>query len=68
MTTPEMVDAIGERVRALVAENARLREALGRISKQKLSAEMSEELAGFADFEGGYDAIVTIAREALNPK
>jgi hypothetical protein len=58
-----------ERVRALEAENARLREALEEISRQKKTDELITELdVEYADFEGGYDACIDTARAALQEK
>ena len=47
------------------AEVRRLRNALKRIGKQSLSGELSDDQASDADFVGGYDAIIAVAREAL---
>jgi hypothetical protein len=46
-------------------ENLRLREALEDIARQKLIEELDEEEFDSADFETGYDMIVSEAREAL---
>lgn len=48
----------------LPEEIMRLRNALTEISKQKLSTEMDEEERELADWEGGYDAIIVVARAA----
>lgn len=48
-------------------EIARLREELGYIAKQNLSTEMDEQANADADFEGGYDRIIEIARKAIQP-
>ena len=45
---------------------AKMREALNTIAKQKLSGEMYAEEWEQADIEGGYHAIVKIARETLS--
>lgn len=40
-------------------------DALCQIARQKLSVEMDEEERELADWEGGYEAIVGIARDAI---
>ena len=50
------------RVAQLEAENARLREALAEIAKQKMSDDMSGEECAQADWQFGYDACVARAR------
>lgn len=63
----EIDDIIGikSQVEDLSSQNARLRADLGRIARQKLREELEEDQVASADFEGAYDAIILIAREAL---
>ena len=44
----------------------RMKAALDDIAKQKLVVEMSTEEWEHADFQGAYEIIVTLAREALS--
>jgi hypothetical protein len=54
---------------ALNAENARLWEALRDIARQKKTDELDTEYdVEVADFEGGYDSIIDIARVAVGEK
>ena len=48
------------------AKMKRMEKALGEISKQHLSAEMDDHTSEHADWEGGYEAIVLIARTTLD--
>jgi len=48
-----------------IRHTAKLEAALLEIAKQKLASEMDDQSAECADWEGGYEAIVTIARAAL---
>lgn len=57
-------DAAAERLRSLSAENKISRGFLERIAKQPLLDELPEEAEG-GDPEGGYDGIVSDARETL---
>lgn len=50
----------------LRAKLERAKEALANISGQHLTSEMDEEEFDSADFEGGYDAIVKVARAELS--
>lgn len=43
-----------------------LEKALGEIAKQKLDAEMDDEMKDSADWQGGYEAVVLVARNALD--
>lgn len=54
-----------ERLDAAEAERDRLKEALEDIGRQKTSEEMEGYEAFDADFEGGWDTVVTNARKAL---
>lgn len=42
-----------------------LENTLGQIAAQKTKAEMDDQEADDADFEGGYDALVQLARKTL---
>lgn len=53
------------RVAELEAENARLRDALSDIARQKLEDEMVVEEVFLAEFQEGYEGCVRRAREAL---
>ena len=53
---------------ALAAERERVRvltEAMARIAKQKTTAEMEDEVALDADYEGGYHGCIEEARAAI---
>ena len=50
------------------AEIKGLREALEKIAVQKLTEEMDAAFVDYADYEGGYEALIVIARNALPPK
>lgn len=50
---------------AAVEQVKTLREALEKVASQKLADEMDKVDADCADFEGGYDALIEIARAAL---
>lgn len=43
------------------------REALDKIARQSLIVEMDEDQKKNADYEGAYDAMIVIARNALKP-
>lgn len=45
-----------------------LREALEKIAVQKLTEEMDAAFVDYADYEGGYEALIVIARAALDAK
>lgn len=65
--TYELRKLYGEKSEQYVAERKhadRLRAALTNIASQQLS---SEHESDDADYEGAYDTIVTIAREAMKP-
>lgn len=49
-------------------KRGKFQDALCEIARQKLTGEMDEEQHDNADWEGGYDAIVKIARDALEPR
>jgi hypothetical protein len=57
--------AVAPALLSAARENLRLREALEDIARQKLIEELDEEEFDSADFETGYDMIVSEAREAL---
>jgi len=52
--TSEEVDSMGK--------------ALEEIARQHLSAEMDDHTSEHADWEGGYEALVMIARKVLSPE
>ena len=55
-----------DRIEQLTAERDRLRGALRDIARQKKADEMDTEYdVEYADFEGGYNAIIDVARVAL---
>lgn len=54
-----------DRIEALQAESARLREALNGIASQWKSDEMTREQWDVADFIGGFDECIKVARAAL---
>jgi hypothetical protein len=54
--------------RKLERERDRYRKALEEIAAQFLSDEMDDDTSENADWEGGYEAIVKIARAALSPE
>jgi hypothetical protein len=49
---------------AAQAEIAKLREALGDIAKQRTTGEMTQDDCDDADFIGGYDMCIKVARAA----
>jgi hypothetical protein len=56
------------RVIQLQAENARFKEALVDMSKQKLSDELDDEQNFDADYQSAYNSLVKLARESLANK
>lgn len=60
----EAYDACLAKLDQVMAENDNLRCALLNISHQQTCSELGDD-AGFADFGGGYDAIIEVARAAL---
>lgn len=60
------IDAMQDRIEALEAENARLREALADIARQKKTTELNTKYdVECAAFEDGYDMCIATARAAL---
>lgn len=49
-------------------KRGKFQDALCVIAQQQLTTEMGEDVRDNADIEGGYDAIITDARNALHPK
>ncbi len=49
----------------LEADNRRLREALGNISRQHLESEVPEDERDGGDYRGAYDCMIRVARAAL---
>lgn len=48
-------------------ETAEARKALGEIAGQKLRSEMDDHTGEHADWEGSYEALVLLARRAMDP-
>ena len=66
MEIADAVTALRAEVATLRASEARMREALVEIARQKKTDELeTEHDAEVADFEGGYDACIDRARAAL---
>ena len=62
------IEPLPDDVAGLVArlrENVRLRDALGRIAKQRLTTEIPDDDLGIGDIEDGYDLCVMEARAAM---
>ena len=64
--TAEAVKVVTDRIAELEAKLAEALEALRDIARQKRTDELaSKHCAEFADFEGGYDACVDVARTTI---
>jgi len=55
------------RIREIEAKCQKMEKALKTISAQKTGDELGAEEYENADFEGGYNAIIEMAREAIKP-
>ncbi len=49
-------------------KRGKFQEALCEIARQKLTTEMDEETQEIGDIDGGYDAIICVARNCLTSK
>jgi hypothetical protein len=66
MSAKDDAEYVVDTIQRLRAQRDELLAALGRISKQSLSSELSDDVRDDADYEGAYDALIGEARAALS--